>query len=87
MKAVYEKATEPTTPSPPHTPAPKRTKADWERDQRERQEEQEGREALRHKKIPPYFDSELGKAFLHTQVSLNCQEILHWSNLQESFLF
>jgi hypothetical protein len=60
----------PPAPSPPPTPQPKRTKADWEKDQRELAEEQEGRNAIRNKKIPAYFDSEFGKAFLLSQVGI-----------------
>jgi hypothetical protein len=47
-----------------------RTKADWEKDQRELAEEQEGRNAIRNKKIPAYFDSEFGKTFLLSQVGI-----------------
>jgi len=68
LKEIYEKTTAPPVPSPPPTPQPKRTKADWERDQREVAQEYEGREALRKKRIPTYFDSEFGKAFLLSQV-------------------
>ena len=60
----------PPAPSPPPTPQLKRTKADWEKDQRELAEEQEGRNAIRNKKIPTYFDSEFGKAFLLSQVGI-----------------
>ena len=70
VKVIYEKATAPPVPSPPPTPQPKRTRADWERDQREVTEEQEGRLALKNKRIPKYFESEFGKAFLLTQVCL-----------------
>ncbi|XP_076077508.1 sperm-associated antigen 17-like isoform X7 [Mytilus galloprovincialis] len=75
VKDIYEKAMTPPAPSPPPTPTPKRTKADWERDQRELAEEQEGRNALRNKKIPVYFDSEFGKAFLLSQAK-DVDEIL-----------
>ena len=75
VKGIYEKATAPPVPSPPPTPQPKRTKADWERDQREVAQEMEGREALKKKKIPTYFDSEFGKAFLLTQAK-DVDEIL-----------
>jgi hypothetical protein len=68
IKDMYETAITPAPPSPPATPQPKRTQADWERDQRELAEEAEGRAMLRGKKIPHYFDSEMGKAFLLTQV-------------------
>nr|KAG5694504.1 hypothetical protein BaRGS_014235 [Batillaria attramentaria] len=67
IKDVYEQAIAPPPPSPPPTPQPKRTQADWERDARELAEEADGRSMLRSKKIPSYFDSELGKAFLLTQ--------------------
>ncbi|KAL5020758.1 hypothetical protein ScPMuIL_002159, partial [Solemya velum] len=67
LKLMYERATTPSPASPPPTPQPKRTQADWERDQREIAEEVEGRNDLRNKKIPPYFESEFGKAFLLTQ--------------------
>ena len=73
VKDIYEKALSPPEPSPPPTPIPKRTKADWERDERELAEEIEGLEAIRTKKIPKYFDSEFGKAFLLTQV-MKCPE-------------
>ncbi|XP_061176448.1 sperm-associated antigen 17-like isoform X2 [Saccostrea echinata] len=75
VKELYEKATAPPVPSPPPTPQPKRTQADWDRDQREIAEELTGREALRKKKIPSYFDSEFGKAFLLTQAK-DVDEIL-----------
>ena len=65
---MYEKALSPPEPSPPPTPQPKRTKADWERDEREVQEEKEGLEALKTRTIPKYFESEFGKSFLLTQV-------------------
>ncbi|XP_050391323.1 sperm-associated antigen 17 isoform X2 [Patella vulgata] len=67
VKELYEKTTAPPVPSPPPTPMPKRTQADWERDQREIIQELEGRTLLKNKTIPPYFQSELGKAFLITQ--------------------
>lgn len=67
VKDIYEKALSPPELSPPPTPISKRTKADWERDERELAEEIEGLEAIRTKKIPKYFDSEFGKAFLLTQ--------------------
>ncbi|KAK3098986.1 hypothetical protein FSP39_024961, partial [Pinctada imbricata] len=75
IKNMYEKATAPPVPSPPPTPQPKRTKADWERDQREVAQEQEGKDSLKKKRIPPYFDSEFGKAFLLTQAK-DVDEIL-----------
>ncbi|XP_078322362.1 sperm-associated antigen 17-like isoform X1 [Crassostrea virginica] len=75
VKEVYERATAPPAPSPPPTPQPKRTQADWDRDQREVMEEKAGRDALRKKKIPSYFDSEFGKAFLLTQAK-DVDEIL-----------
>lgn len=67
VKHIYEKALAPPIPSPPPTPQPKRTKADWERDQRELALEQENKRKLRNHEVPPYFKSELGKAFLLTQ--------------------
>ena len=68
MKAVYEKAVSPPAPSPPPTPQAKRTLADWERDRRELEEEKDAKNKLGNKIIEPYFESELGKAFLLTQV-------------------
>ncbi|XP_052809835.1 sperm-associated antigen 17-like isoform X5 [Mya arenaria] len=67
VKRIYEKTLTPPEPSPPPTPQPKRTLADWERDERELQEQKEGLAAIRNKHIPKYFDSEFGKAFLLTQ--------------------
>ena len=64
LKSLYEKVAAPKIPSPPNTPAPRRTQADLERDKRERQEEVQHRKALKEKDIPPYFESELGRAFL-----------------------
>lgn len=75
VKELYERATAPPEPSPPPTPQPKRTQADWERDQREVSEEKAGREALKKRNIPSYFDSEFGKAFLLTQAK-DVDEIL-----------
>ncbi|XP_033741247.1 sperm-associated antigen 17-like isoform X1 [Pecten maximus] len=75
IKGIYEKVTAPPVPSPPPTPQPKRTMADWERDQREMNQEMDGRDALRKKRIPTYFDSEFGKAFLLTQAK-DVDEIL-----------
>ncbi|XP_021376816.1 sperm-associated antigen 17-like isoform X5 [Mizuhopecten yessoensis] len=75
IKGIYEKVTAPPVPSPPPTPQPKRTMADWERDQREMNQELDGRDSLRKKRIPTYFDSEFGKAFLLTQAK-DVDEIL-----------
>ncbi|XP_076445026.1 sperm-associated antigen 17-like isoform X2 [Babylonia areolata] len=75
IKDTYETAIAPPPPSPPATPQPKRTQADWERDQRELAEEAEGLEMLRGKKVPTYFESEMGKAFLLTQAK-NMEEML-----------
>ncbi|XP_056016112.1 sperm-associated antigen 17-like isoform X11 [Ostrea edulis] len=75
LKELYERATAPPVPSPPPTPQPKRTQADWDRDQREVSEELTGRDALKKNKIPRYFDSEFGKAFLLTQAK-DLDEIL-----------
>ena len=69
IRHQYEVALAPPIPSPPPTPQPKRTKADWERDQREKAEEIENRRILKAREVPPYFQSELGKAFLLTQVN------------------
>ena len=69
VKCLYEAATKPVTPSAPPTPQPRRTKADWERDCRELNQETEHRKALREHQVPPYFESELGKAFLLSQVN------------------
>ena len=68
MTETYSKATTLPEPSPPPTPRAKRTQADWERDKRELAEEAEGRRALRNHDVPPYFESEFGKAFLLSQV-------------------
>ena len=70
MTETYSKATTLPQPSPPPTPRAKRTQADWERDKRELAEEAEGRRALRNHDVPPYFESEFGKAFLLSQVFL-----------------
>lgn len=67
---MYEKATAPTMPEPAPTPQPKRTQADWERDMREVEIEKENQKALRTHDVPKYFDSELGKAFLLSQVRI-----------------
>lgn len=64
MKSLYEKVTAPPIPSPPHTPKPKRTQADIEKDKREKEEEKVNRKILKNKEVPPYFESELGRAFL-----------------------
>lgn len=55
-------------PPPVLTPQPKRTRADWERIERELREAQENKVAIRDRNIPPYFESDMGKAFLRTQV-------------------
>ena len=68
VKSLYEKATVPTKPDVPMTPKTKRTRVHIERDRRELQEEMENRAALRDHKVPGYFESELGKAFLLSQV-------------------
>ncbi|XP_074656457.1 sperm-associated antigen 17-like [Tubulanus polymorphus] len=75
LSQVYEQATAPPVPSPPPTPQPKRSKADWERDQRELAEEMENRAALRNHAVPPYFKSELGKAYILSQAP-NMESIL-----------
>ncbi|RUS91851.1 hypothetical protein EGW08_000422 [Elysia chlorotica] len=69
VKSIYEAAVAPPPPSPPRTPQPKRTLADWERDRREKEEEEHAKKKLKDKSIEPYFTSELGKAFLLTQAS------------------
>ncbi|XP_059166152.1 sperm-associated antigen 17-like isoform X2 [Physella acuta] len=69
VKMMYENAVAPHVPSPPPTPHSKRSKADWERDKRELQEEKEIKAKIRSRSIEPYFDSEIGKAFLYTQVN------------------
>lgn len=69
VKNLYEKVTAPPIPSVPKTPAPKRTQADIEREKRERAQELDDRKALRHREIPPYFESELGRAFLISNTS------------------
>ena len=70
VKELYERATAPPIPSPPPTPQPKRSQADWDADRREIAEEQEHRRALRNHDVPRYFDNQLGKSFLLTQVSI-----------------
>ncbi|CAH1225250.1 SPAG17 [Branchiostoma lanceolatum] len=67
VTSVYEKAVEVPPPEPPPTPRNKRTQDDWDRDRRELAEEQEGRNALKNKDVPPYFESEMGKHFLMSQ--------------------
>ncbi|KAI8520911.1 Sperm-associated antigen 17, partial [Branchiostoma belcheri] len=67
VTTAYEKAVEVPPPSPPPTPRNKRTQDDWDRDRRELAEEQEGRNALKNKDVPPYFESEMGKHFLMSQ--------------------
>lgn len=68
---LYERTTALPAPSPPPTPQAKRTQADWDKDARELAQEEEARRALREHDVPPYFDSQLGKAFLLTQVDDN----------------
>ena len=68
VKILYERATAAPLASPPPTPQPKRTRADWERDERELADEQMHKATLREFAVPPYFESELGKAFIITQV-------------------
>ena len=68
VKSLYERATVPAKPEVPMTPMTKRNRVDLERDKRELMEEMENREALREHRVPGYFDSELGKAFLLSQV-------------------
>ncbi|XP_078618505.1 sperm-associated antigen 17-like isoform X8 [Branchiostoma floridae x Branchiostoma japonicum] len=67
VTTAYEKAVEVPPPEPPPTPRNKRTQDDWDRDRRELAEEQEGRNALKNKDVPPYFESEMGKHFLMSQ--------------------
>ncbi|CAH1277086.1 SPAG17 [Branchiostoma lanceolatum] len=67
VTSAYEKAVEVPPPEPPPTPRNKRTQDDWDRDRRELAEEQEGRNALKNKDMPPYFESEMGKHFLMSQ--------------------
>ncbi|KAL4233858.1 Sperm-associated antigen 17 [Mactra antiquata] len=67
VKTMYERALTPPEQSPPPTPQPKRTQADWDRDERELQEEKDGLNSLKNKSIPKYFESEFGKSFLLTQ--------------------
>lgn len=64
MKKLYETVTIPKPSSAPDTPAPRRSQAEIEKDKRERQEERENRQVLKKRQVPPYFESELGRAFL-----------------------
>ncbi|KAE8621074.1 hypothetical protein XENTR_v10004672 [Xenopus tropicalis] len=65
---LYESAVAPS-PEPPAPPAqPHRHGGDWQEIRREIQEQKETLEAMRGRDIPPYFQSEMGRAFLDTQV-------------------
>ena len=68
VRLLYERVTAPPGPSPPPTPQPKRTQADWEQDVRELADEADARAALQENRVPNYFASQLGKAFLLSQV-------------------
>ena len=72
---MYESATAVPELSPPPTPPCKRTRADWERDAREKKEEAENMRILRDKDIPAYFNSELGKSFLLSQVRVGSRSV------------
>ncbi len=69
MKTLYEEATLPVKTEGPTTPKSKRSAAAVERDRREVEEELENRAALRDHAVPGYFDSELGQAYLVSQVT------------------
>ncbi|XP_055887729.1 sperm-associated antigen 17-like isoform X4 [Biomphalaria glabrata] len=69
VKSIYEKAIAPRVPTPPPTPRPKRTQADWQQDKREVEEEKKNKSKLKNKAIEPYFESEVGKAFLLSQAN------------------
>ncbi|XP_039599657.1 sperm-associated antigen 17 [Polypterus senegalus] len=65
---VYEQAVAPRPKTPPERAAPKSTAEGWERERQDVFEEKLYRESMKTKTIPPYFQSEMGKAFLMTQI-------------------
>ncbi|OCT93579.1 sperm-associated antigen 17 isoform X2 [Xenopus laevis] len=65
---LYENTLAPTPEPPAPTAQPERRQEDWEGMRREIQEQKETLQAMRSHDIPPYFQSEMGKAFLETQV-------------------
>jgi len=57
------------TPAPEPVPPPprwKRSKSEWERDKIELAELEYGKQALRNKEVPPYFDTSNGKELFKT---------------------
>jgi len=66
--------------TPPSSPQVTRKSFDLEKVQRDREEEEECRRALRERDIPPYFDSEVAACFFSKQVhaclSIVCGEFL-----------
>ncbi|XP_030828795.1 sperm-associated antigen 17-like isoform X3 [Strongylocentrotus purpuratus] len=60
---LYEMSTAPPPQPAPPRPKPKYTDADWERVRREHEEEKACRDALLTRTVPPYFESDWGKAF------------------------
>ncbi|XP_039272076.2 sperm-associated antigen 17-like [Styela clava] len=67
IRAIYEEAVTPPPMQKPDPPRNKLTQDDWDRIRRSIDEEKLGRGALKHRDVPPYFESEEGRAWLMTQ--------------------
>lgn len=67
IRAIYEEAVTPPPIPKPDPPRNKLTQDDWDRIRRSIDEEKLGRVALKHRDVPPYFESEEGRAWLMTQ--------------------
>ncbi|KAM4689907.1 sperm-associated antigen 17-like, partial [Rhinophrynus dorsalis] len=65
---VYKRAVVPVPEPPPPGALPERSAEDWERIRLEIQEQKETLLAIRNHHIPPYFQSEMGRTFLQTQI-------------------
>ncbi|CAH2218689.1 Hypothetical predicted protein [Pelobates cultripes] len=68
IACLYQKAISPDSPPPPPVAKSQRSVEDWEKQRQEILGHKESLMALRNRDIPPYFQSELGVAFLQTQV-------------------
>lgn len=67
VRAIYEEAVTPPPIPKPDPPRDKLTQEDWDRIKRSIEEEKLGRQALKYRDVPPYFESEEGRAWLMSQ--------------------
>ena len=64
VQEKYLKSVAPVEKPAPPAPAWKRTAEEWERDRIDLAKLEYGKHALRHREVPPYFETAKGQAFL-----------------------